>query len=247
MEHGGSWRVESGWPLQRTRETAYYLHQDGSLSIDMPQQEQAQLVYDFDPHWPVPTIGGAVTSGEPLMVGGAYDQRCGPGIFFCEASSAPLKEREDILVFQSAALSADVEITGAISAVLWISSDCVDTDFTVKLIDVYPPNDDYPDGYEMILTDGIRRARYRDSWEHPEMMDPGKTYRVTVDAFPISNVFKAGHKIRIDISSSNFPKFDCNPNTGAAEGVSGSVKVARNIVFCDSVRPSHVVLPIIPA
>ncbi|MBC3915882.1 CocE/NonD family hydrolase [Undibacterium sp. CY18W] len=247
MEHGGHWRVESEWPLQRTRETAYYLHQDGSLSTSTPQQEQAQLSYDYDPQWPVPTIGGAVTSGEPLMVGGAYDQRCGPGIFFCDASRAPLRERDDILVFQSAPLSADVEITGAISAALWISSDCVDTDFTIKLIDVYPPNADYPDGYEMILTDGIRRARYRNSWEQPEMMEPGTIYQVTVDAFPVSNVFKTGHRIRIDISSSNFPKFDCNPNTGAAEGVSGPVKVARNVVFCDSLRSSHVVLPVIPA
>ncbi|MFZ6765530.1 CocE/NonD family hydrolase [Undibacterium sp. Di26W] len=249
MEHGGNWRVESEWPLQRARQTAYYLHQDGSLSTTMPRQAQtqAQLAYDYDPQQPVPTIGGAVTSGEPLMAGGAYDQRCGPGIFFCNGSSAPLRERDDILVFQSAPLSADVEITGAVSAVLWISSDCVDTDFTVKLIDVYPPNADYPDGYEMILTDGIRRARYRDSWEQPEMMVPGTTYQVTVDAFPVSNVFKVEHKIRIDISSSNFPKFDCNPNTGAAEGVSGPVKIAHNVVFCGNERPSHVVLPIIPA
>lgn len=246
MEHGGAWRGESDWPLRRTLHLPYYLHDDGSLHTAAPIPPQARRDYDYDPRHPVPTIGGAVTSGEPLMVGGAYDQRCAPGVFGCEGATSQLGARADVLVFQTPPLEHDVELTGDIGAVLWISSDCVDTDFTIKLIDVCPPNADYPDGYDMILTDGIRRARYRDSWERPQLMTPGEAYQVRVDAFPISNVFKAGHRIRVDISSSNFPKFDCNPNTGAPEGTGGAVKVARNTVFCGARMPSHVILPVIP-
>src|SRR6185437_2934509 len=123
------------------------------------------------------------------------------------------------LVFQTPPLTDDVEVTGAISAKLWISSDGPDTDFTIKLIDLYPPSEDYPDGFALNLTDGILRCRYRDSFERPSPMTPGQVYAIEVTAFPTSNLFKAGHRIRLDISSSNFPHFDVNPNTGAPEGV----------------------------
>ncbi|MBS0362360.1 MAG: CocE/NonD family hydrolase, partial [Proteobacteria bacterium] len=152
----------------------------------------------------------------------------------------------DVLVFQTPPLKEDVEVTGAIEAELWIASDAPDTDFTIKLIDVYPPSADYPDGYALNLTDGILRCRYRDSWEHPSLMTPGQPYKIKVTAFPTSNLFKAGHRIRLDISSSNFPHFDVNPNTGAAEGTGLTRRVARNIVFADAGRPSHVLLPVIP-
>jgi putative CocE/NonD family hydrolase len=237
MEHGGHWRREAEWPLQRTHYAAYYLHDDGALATALPAAASARLSYDYDPRQPVPTVGGAVTSGEPLMVGGAYDQRCGDGA---------LATRADVLVFQTPPLTSDIELTGAITAILWIASDCVDTDFTVKLIDVCPPNADYPEGYDMILTDGILRARYRDSWAEPQLLTPECIYQVRIEAFPTSNVFKAGHRIRIDISSSNFPKFDCNPNTGAPEGMSGPVKIAHNSIYCDRGHPSHVILPVIP-
>jgi hypothetical protein len=139
-----------------------------------------------------------------------------------------------------------MEVTGAIEANLWIASDGPDTDFTIKLIDVYPPSPDYPEGYALNLTDGILRCRYRDSWEKPTMMTPGESYRIKVAAFPTSNLFKAGHRIRLDVSSSNFPHFDVNPNTGAPEGTGMTRRVARNTVFVDSGRPSHVLLPVIP-
>jgi putative CocE/NonD family hydrolase len=143
-------------------------------------------------------------------------------------------------------LKEDVEVTGAIAVKLWISSDGPDTDFTFKLIDLYPPSADWPEGFALNLTDGILRCRYRASWETPTMMTPGEVYPITVTAFPTSNLFKAGHRIRLDISSSNFPRFDVNPNTGAPEGEGLDRRVAKNSVFVDARRPSHILLPIIP-
>lgn len=246
LEHGGVWRREQDWPLPGARDRAYYLHADGALSPQAPHQDSAALSYRYDPRHPMPTVGGAVTSGEPLMVGGAFDQREGPQVFGVQPPYRALSERDDVLVFQTAPLEHDLEVTGEIVAHLWVASDCVDTDFTFKLIDVYPPSDDYPDGYAMNLCDGILRARYRDSWSAPAMMTPGETYRLRIDGFPTSNLFQRGHRIRIDISSSNFPHFDSNPNTGAAEGMPGPTRVASNRVFVDRERPSHVVLPLIP-
>ena len=132
-----------------------------------------------------------------------------------------------------------------VKVVLYIASDCVDTDFTAKLIDVYPPSDDYPQGYAMNLTDGIIRALYRDSWEKPAPMQPGNIYKVTIVAFPTSNLLKTGHRIRLDISSSNFPKYDVNPNTGAAEAAPTESKVALNQIFLSSSQPSQMILPVI--
>ena len=168
---------------------------------------------------------------------------------FATGSRAPyrtLGSRPDVLVFTSAPLAADLELTGPIEAHLFIASDCPDTDFTVKLIDLYPPNEDYPDGFAMNLTDGILCRRYRDSWEHPQLMQPGATYATTVDAFPTSNSFQRGYRIRIDISSSNFPHFDQNPNTAEPEGKARTSRVAMNRVFVDRDRASYVLLPLIP-
>jgi len=194
----------------------------------------------------VPSIGGTITSGAPVMVGGAFDQREGPRFFGSEEPYRPLAERSDVLVFQTPPLAGDVEITGPIRAELWISSNCPDTDFTIKLIDVYPPNADYPDGFAMNLTDGILRARYRASWEKPTLMTPATVYQVFVDAFPTSNLFARGHRIRLDVSSSNFPHFDANPNTGEPEGKATRTRIATNRVYTNATRSSRVILPIIP-
>ncbi len=181
------------------------------------------------------------------MRGGAYDQREGPHVFGAREPYLPLAARPDVLVFETEPLSEDVEVTGPIEARLWIASDRPDTDFTIKLIDVYPPNADYPDGFAMNVTDGIMRARYRNSWEKPEMLTPGEAVQLTVSAFPTSNLFKKGHRIRLDVSSSNFPHFDVNPNTGAPEGRGLTRQIARNTLYVDKARPSHVILPLIPA
>jgi putative CocE/NonD family hydrolase len=246
LMHGGRWRSEAAWPIRDQQLTAFYLQADGALSTAKPPPDAEPLSYDFDPNDPVPTIGGAVTSGEPLMRGGGYDQREGPTVYGSREPWLPLAARPDVLVFETAPLTEDVEVTGAIEANLWISSDGPDTDFTFKLVDVYPPSPDYPEGFALNLTDGILRCRYRASWERPTMMTPGEVYPIKVTAFPTSNLFKAGHRIRLDISSSNFPRFDVNPNTGAAEGRGLTRRIAGNSVFVDAGRPSHVVLPVIP-
>jgi uncharacterized protein len=247
MEHGGRWRAESDWPLPDLKRTAYYFHADGRLSPEAPSANESSLAYDFDPDKPVPSIGGTITSGEPVMRGGAYDQREGPRFFGSREPYLPLSARADVLVFETPPLAADVEVTGPVVANLWVSSSCPDTDFTIKLIDVYPANEDYPEGFAMNVTDGIMRVRYRRSWEHPELLRAGEVVAVTVQAFPTSNLFKRGHLIRLDVSSSNFPHFDVNPNTGAPEGTGLTRNVARNTLFLDKRRPSHVLLPIAPA
>jgi putative CocE/NonD family hydrolase len=151
-----------------------------------------------------------------------------------------------VVVFQTEPLPEDVEVTGSIVVKLFASSTAVDTDFTAKLIDVYPSGKDFPSGFEMNLTDGILRARYRNSWEQQEFMNPGEIYKFIIEPFGTANVFKKGHRIRIDISSSNFPRFDVNPNTGEPLGMSRRLIKADNTIFHDRARPSHVILPIIP-
>jgi len=243
LDHGGAWRTEAAWPIPDAKPTPWYLTDAGGLASKPAATGSAS--FDFDPRHPVPTIGGQVTSGEPLMRGGGYDQRGTPEVYGATPPYLPLEARPDVLVFQTPPLEADVEVTGSIMANLWIASDAVDTDFTIKLIDLYPPSADYPQGYALNLTDGILRCRYRASWERPELMTPGTVYPIRIEAFPTANLFKRGHRIRLDISSSNFPRFDVNPNTGAPEGRGLTTQVARNTVFMDATRPSHVVLPIV--
>lgn len=246
LDHGGTWRAESGWPIPDAAITEYYLDADGSLGTGAPNSDAASLSYDHDPKHPVPSIGGSITSGAPVMEGGGYDQREGPDFFGCTPPYLPLAARPDILVFETPPLADDTEVTGPVKAKLWISSTCPDTDFTMKLIDVYPPSADYPQGYALNVTDGILRCRYRDSWESPALMKLGEVYAIEIEPFPTSNLFKAGHRIRLDIASSNFPHFDVNSNTGEPEGLARRSRIATNSVHMDRTRPSHVVLPIIP-
>jgi putative CocE/NonD family hydrolase len=246
LDHGGRWRSEADWPLPDTRWTPYYLHADGSLSPQQPAGGASSLSYDYDPAKPVPSIGGTMTSGAPIMEGGAYDQVESDRFFGCTPPYLPLATRPDILVFQTPPLTEPVEITGPITVKLWIASDCPDTDFTAKLIDVHPSSADYPQGFAMNVTDGIMRVRYRDSWESPKLMMPGEVVVITIEPFATSNLFARGHRIRLDIASSNFPHFDVNPNTGEPEGLARRKRIACNTVFVDKARASHVVLPVIP-
>ncbi len=243
MDHGGRWQESADWPPPGTVEREYYLRADGLLSVESPKMEGDRLVYSYDPQKPVPSIGGCITSGEPVMRGGAWNQVEGPRIFGCTPPFLPLSSRPDILVFETDVLGDGLEVTGPVSAILWVSSDCPDTDFTIKLIDLYPPNPDYPQGFAMNLCDGILRARYRDSWEKPVMMEAGKVYELRIDAFPTSNWFAKGHRIRLDVSSSNFPHFDLNPNTGEAAAVGRHSRIATNTIWIDPSRPSRLLLP----
>jgi putative CocE/NonD family hydrolase len=247
LDHGGRWRAAADWPIPQTQWTKFYLHSDRSLHPEPPSAAFGSLDYLSDPRSPVPTVGGALSSGEPVMRGGAYDQREGSGIFGAREPYRPLAERPDILVFCTPPLPRQMEVTGPVTVRLWVATDGPDTDFSAKLVDVYPPNDDHPEGFAMNLTEGILRARYRDSWENPSPLVPGEVYAVTIELFPTSNLFASGHRLRLDIASSNFPHFDVNPNSGEPEGVMEHPRTARNRVFMDANRPSHVVLPIIPA
>lgn len=246
LDHGGQWISAEAWPLPGTSFQRWYCHANGGLSPEPPSADAAPLAYDHDPADPVPTIGGALTSGEPVFVGGAFDQVEEERFFGCRRLGLPLAARSDVLVFQSAPLEEDVAVIGPITVKLWVTSTASDTDFTAKLVDVHPPTADDPKGFAMNLTDGIIRCRYRCSFEAPSLLTPGHVVEVTIEPFATANLFKAGHRIRLDIASSNFPKFDVNPQTGEPEGRARRRQVATNTVMVDAARPSHIVLPIVP-
>src|SRR6185312_6109305 len=218
---------------------------DGRLDRAAPPSGAAPLSYDFDPARPVPTIGGAMSSLDPVAYAGSWDQVEGPGFFGSTPPYLPLASRRDILVFQTAVLREPVQVVGPIEAELWVATDAPDTDFTAKLIDVHPRSADYPRGYAMNLTDGIMRLRYAEDPSRPRLRSPNDVVRIRITLFPTANMFLPGHRIRLDISSSNFPKFDVNPNTGEPEGLALRRRVAVNTVFLDADRPSRVVLPLL--
>lgn len=264
--HGGHWRNEQEWPLARTDYSNLYLLPGGELSADEPVEPQAASSFRFDPDNPVPTVGGNMSSlsdffdvpaeidakvdqadrwGLIVKIGG-QDQRTTPEIYGAEPPYLPLAARDDVLVFETPPLHEDLEVTGPLTATLWVSSTAVDTDITIKLIDVYPPNRDYPEGYALNISDSIQRLRYRNSREQAELMEPGSIEPVEIIMYPTSNVFAKGHRIRVDISSSNFPRFDVNPNTGEPLNRSLRKQVAVNTIHHDREHPSHIVLPVIP-
>jgi hypothetical protein len=158
----------------------------------------------------------------------------------------PVAARNDVIVFQTEPLAADVEVTGEIEVKVWASSSALDTDFTAKLIDVYPVSQDYPNGFELGIGDGIIRARFRETLAKEKLMEPGKIYPFTIKLYPTSNVFKKGHRIRVDVSSSNFPRFDVNPNTGEPLNRHRRTVIATNTLYHDRDHPSQIVLPVIP-
>lgn len=246
MSHGGRWRDEREWPLARARYKNYYLHGDGDLSTDPPGEEEPPSTYSFDPRNPVPTIGGNISSAFGTMMPGAFDQVERADVLGCKPPYLPLASRNDVLVFKTSPLKEDTEVTGLIRAKLWVSSSAPDTDFTLKLIDLHPPNEDYPLGFAMNLSDTIFRARFHKSWENPELLKPMEIYKLNMVSYPTSNLFKAGHRIRLDVSSSNYPRFDINPNSGEPLGRGRMFVVAHQKIHHNANRPSHVILPIIP-
>ena len=236
------WRGEHEWPLARTRFTPFYLRSggransldgDGTLSREGPTGEEPPDGYTYDPEDPVPTRGGNLSYTIP-GVGGA-NELCGP------FDQRPNERRDDVLVYTTESLGEDLEVTGPLTCKLYISSSAPDTDFVVKLVDVYP------NGKPLGFSDGILRVRYRDSWESPQLMEPGKIYLITIEMFPTSLVFKKGHRIRVDITSSNFPHFDRNPNTGHEFGRDTEVRIAHQKIHHSAKYPSHILLPVIPS
>ena len=244
LHHSGYWRDEGDFPLPDTQFTPYYLHADGELSTTLPSTNEPTSHFSFDPRDPVPTIGGGISAADPIMGAGAFDQRGNSRFFGCK-DTLPLNARSDVLTFQTPPLENDVEVTGPITVKLHASSSARDTDFTAKLIDVCPLSDDFPDGLAINLTDSIIRARYRNGWDTPELLEPGEVYEFVFELYPTSNIFKKGHRIRLDISSSNWPRFDANPNTGGDLGVERRLEIAEQTLYHEPEHPSHVVLPII--
>jgi len=241
--HRGRWRDENEWPPARSKPTPYYFLRNGTMTLAMPTTDKNMTSYVFDPKNPVPTIGGNISSGDGILLQGAWDQRGGPHVWNAP-DPLPLSARNDILVFRTAPLAEDVEVTGEIQVKLWASSTALDTDFTAKLVDVYPPSKDYPGGFDLNITDGIVRARFRDSLVDETLLEPGSVYAFTIKLYPTSNVFKKGHRIRVDLSSSNFPRFDINPNTGEPLNDNRRSIPATNTIFHDKYHASHILLPI---
>ncbi len=215
------WRFSDVWPVPST-EQVWYFHEDGSLRQEVPGYGQPKT-YLYDPTNPVPTHGGHNLN----IPAGPYDQRL-------------IENRDDVLVFTSPVLDQPYEATGPIRARLFVSSTCPDTDFTVKLSDVYP------DGRSMLITDGILRMRNRNGFDHWAFMEPGEIYEVYVDLWSTSYVWNAGHQIRVAVSSSNYPRFLPNPNTKDPIYQNSTYQVAENTVYLDIEHPSGISLPWIP-
>jgi putative CocE/NonD family hydrolase len=225
------WREEQDWPLARALDTPWYLHADGRLSPDAPGEE-APDEFTYDPAEPAPTIGGPTSLPDRFLGtnSGPLDQR-------------ELEARDDVLVYTSAPLDADYEVTGPLTAVVWAATSARDTDFVVKLTDVDP------EGGSRILAEGVIRARFRDGYDAERLIEPGEVLDYRVDLVATANAFLAGHRIRVLVTSSSFPRFDRNPNTGAPLGVDGpeDLVVAQQTIFHDTARPSHIVLPVVPS
>ena len=238
------WRDEEAWPLARARATKYFLHSvgkanslngHGNLSITAPTKEASDQ-YVYDPGNPVPTVGGPLCCDSKHLAPGPRDQRS-------------VEVRDDVLVYSTPPMPQDTEISGPATLELYAKSSAVDTDFTAKLVDVWP------DGFAQNLTEGILRARYRDSQETPSLITPGQIYKFNIDVWATSNVFKKGHVLRLEVSSSNFPHFDRNLNTGRDRYLKANVDVsseqpfrsATNVIYHDAEHPSALILPIISA
>lgn len=228
------WREEDDWPLARARNTKYYLHSsggansvrgDGTLSTAIPNSESFDH-YLYDPANPVMTVGGPLCCDRDHMAAGPRDQR-------------PVEARDDVLVYSTPSMDQDVEVTGPIGLELYAKSSSVDTDFTAKLIDVWP------DGFAQNLTEGIVRARYRNSQERAELMNPGEVYKFMIDLWSTSDLLRKGHKLRLEISSSNFPRFDRNLNTGVDDRFGLGMIKATNSILHDHQHPSALILPIV--
>ncbi|HWI57659.1 MAG TPA: CocE/NonD family hydrolase [Bacillota bacterium] len=226
------WRGENEWPLKRTRYTSYYLHSsgranslkgDGTLNTTAPDQAQSDH-FTYDATNPVPTLGGNNLVGAPA----------GP----CDQTQA--EERADVLVYSTPPLEQAVEVTGPVKLILFAASSARDTDFTAKLVDVHP------DGKPFNLCDGILRARYRQGRDKPALLEPGQVQRFEIDLWVTSNLFQRGHRIRLEVSSSNFPRFDRNPNSGKPFGTDTDLLSATQTIVHDSQHPSHLLLPVIP-
>jgi putative CocE/NonD family hydrolase len=227
------WRDEDAWPLKRAAQTRYFLESNGSAnsaSGDGVLATSAGGVADafvYDPANPVPTVGGPLCCDATHLAAGPRDQK-------------EVEARQDVLVYSTPPMDADLEVTGPVTLDLFAKTSAADTDFTAKLVDVAP------DGTAINLTEGILRARYRESTTGaPKPITPGQVYEYKIDMWSTSNVFLKGHRIRLEVSSSNFPRFDRNLNTGKDDATDGEMVKATNTVLHDGAHPSALILPVV--
>lgn len=241
IDHGGTWLRAPCWPLPGTTNTMLYLDERGMLSP--ARVKGTSYALKADPANPVPTIGGAVTSAEPIMFAGAFDQRESNDLFGATMPGRALADRDDVLTFRTDTLSEELCVAGCVELRLFVECDTPDADIAIKLIDEYPPSDDYPHGFAMNLAHGILRLRFRNSFEKPEPMVSGTIYEVVLRTFPTCNLFAQGHQLRIDIAGSNFPHFDVNPNCDW-NNPNAQPQIASLRIHCDAEHPSTAILPI---
>jgi len=244
LNHGGEWLFVDEWPPASASPQKYFLNAGGVLSTSPEGGASEPSQYRYDPNDPVPSIGGKINSGDELVPSGPFNQRCIEGRVTGCRNNLPLSSRRDVLTFQTAPLEEDVVIAGELSVTLWVASSAKDTDFTAKLVDIYPPSEDYPEGYDLLIADRIQRARYRNGLDKEELLVPGEIHELTIDLLGVANRFQKGHRIRLDIASSNFPFFDVNPNTGERLGHHTHTVIATNSIYHDADHPSHIVLPL---
>lgn len=264
LYHGGEWKSAQSWPPDEVELTPFYCQADGSLTRHEPTASESSTTFTFDPADPVPTIGGNTSSyltyeprDEPVgahplgnrniidFTGrGGFDQRTDPETFGASEPYGPLADRDDVLVFRSAPLAEPVELAGPIRVTIYGSTDGADTDFTAKLIDEYPSSEAYPDGYALNLSDSICRGRFRGYREEPDLLEPHSVYEFYMEPYDTANRFKQGHRIRLDISSSNWPRFDVNANTGGPLFTDDDFRIAENTVHHSATHPTHIELPI---
>jgi hypothetical protein len=248
LNQGGQWHNGDAWPPKSVQPTTYYLQPKGGLSRERPTLADSSTSYTYDPRSTVSStsrcftvFGPAQPAGRAIGPKDQIELLTLPGH---GQPGMPIASRPDVLVFQTEPLAKDVVIAGNIKVILHVSSDAPDTDFFVKLIDVHPSSADYPAGYAMPVTDGVLRARYRESFSKPSLMKPGQVYQLEFPLEPSANRFKAGHRLRVDVCSSNFPAFDINRNTGNPDD--RRWRIAENTVWHSAKQPSAIILPIMP-
>lgn len=264
LSHGGEWHEADEWPLPDTEFTNYYIHGDGSLTTDAPTVDSASTSYEFDPKDPVPTLGGNCSSYityeqreenlleyplearklDDITGRGGYDQRTRPETLGATAPYGPLEDRNDVLVYRTPPLEEPLEIVGPITVSVFGSTDAPDTDFTAKLLVEYPPSSEFPNGFALNLCDSICRARYRGYRDEPDFVEPGTVYEFEMKPYPTANVVQPGQRLRLDISSSNYPRYDVNHNTGGPLYGDREYNVATNTVYHDREYPTSIELPV---
>ena len=265
IDHGGRWRDEPAWPLDRAVVTPFHLQPQGGLDPAPPAEDGGSSSFVYDPRSPLPTVSAntssltdfvpvpervdplnAIALMRPMVIHGGADQRVRSGTLRADDFTGPLELRDDVIMFATEPLDTDIEVTGPIGATIYLSSDVPDTDLFIMVQDFYPASTDWPEGFRLNVADGLMRVRYRDGFDTGRVLDPGHVVKVEFQLYPTSNRFVAGHRIRVLVSSSSFPRFDVNPNTGEPLGRHTRTRLATNTIHHSEAYPSSVNLPLVP-